>query len=549
MIHFAQVQNEDFTAWLLCALEDCRENERSVLNLPAGQHHIFTESLPENLCYISNHDSGLKRILFDLEGVENLTIDGNGAELVFHGAVVPFYLNRAANITIRNLKIDWDRPFLSQAEIVGYQPGILDLRFPDDYPVCIENGKLIFTGDHFHSSILDNLLEFDTVTRAPAKGARDNFGLRDGSRAEQLSGGVIRLRSAFHEDNRFKSGNMVVLKHEKRLAPAFVLADSRNISLEQIDIYHAGGMGVIVQNCRDVILEQIRVIPRPGSGRLFSVFVDAFHFTDCRGLLEIKNCLMEGQMDDGVNIHGIFLRVDKVLSARQVELRLMHHQQEGIQTLFAGDQAELFEDGALSCVGSLRVTEVRPLDSKRFAVTFDSDLPADLPTERLLVMRAEHNVDVRISNCTMRNNRSRGVLFNTYGRCRITDCYFKTPWQAIRVNGAVDGKWYESGPAGTVEISGCTFDRCGYSIGQPVIEATVRNGTPVATTKPYHQKMVVRDNHFIPDHRCVLSVSNVAEFEFFDNQLEGDSPVEITQGSRVGVGRMQDVAVCLETEK
>jgi hypothetical protein len=543
MMMINELSETRFAEWAVAAVKECRKQGISRLEIPAGCHHVFPENLPEKLCYISNHDSGIKRILFDLEGMKDFIVDGNGAELIFHGAIVPFHCLRSANITIRNLKIDWDRPFLSQAEIAAYVPGILDLRFSDEYPVHVEEERMVFTGDHFYSTLLDNLLEFDADTRAPAAGVRDNFCVREGFCAEQLPDGLIRLRSAFPEQNTFTPGNQVVIKHAKRLAPAFALADCQHVVLEQIDIYHAGGMGVIGQNCRDIALDRVRVIRRPGSDRFFSVFVDAFHFVDCRGRLTIHDCVMEGQMDDGVNIHGIFLRVDKVLSARQVELRLMHPQQEGVQTLFAGDSVEFFDDRDMSSTGLLNVVQADALDSERFAVTFDSDLPAGIELEHLLVMRAAHDLDVQISRCTMQANRSRGILFNTYGHCRITDCYFKTPWQAILVNGAVDGKWHESGPAGNVEVSGCTFDRCGYAIDQPVIEATVRNGMPVATRTPYHQAMVVKDNCFIPAHANLLSVDNVADFEFFDNQLEGGIPAGIARGPRVGVRRIQNVPV------
>jgi hypothetical protein len=528
-----------FSERVFLELAECRAGSRKVLKIPQGTHHIYPDFLPEKLCHISNHDAGLKRILFDLEGLQDITVEGNGAELIFHGRIIPFYLKNSKNIRIRNIKIDWDRPFLSQAEVIGSGNGFLDLRFGDESPVAVQGGGLVFTGDRFYYGGIDNLLEFDPETAAPAAGARDNFGLRCWNRAEEREGGIVRLFSAYHPDNRFTAGNVVVIKNEKRWSPAFSLITCEKISLEHIDLYHAGGMGVIAQNCRDVELDHIRVMKRPGSTRVFSVFVDAFHFVDCCGRLVIQNCLMEGQMDDAVNIHGIFLRVCGFLSPGTVRLRLMHHQQFGVQTLFPGDTAEFFDDRTLRRVSSATVKKVELINNEVMDVTFDR-IPAGLSGEHLLVMRADHDIDVLIKNCTLRNNRSRGVLFNTYGRCRIEHCFFHVPWQAIRISGAVDGKWYESGPVDEVEVTDCTFDRCGYSTGNAVIEIIGAVSNDEYGT-PYHGNVSIHNNRFLLAHGRLMDVDHVSKLDFFSNYINGDFAAEIKSGINAGLGKIQNL--------
>ncbi|MDQ8206378.1 hypothetical protein QEH52_02580 [Coraliomargarita sp. SDUM461003] len=530
-----------FSEQMAEAVRACRAGETQLIELPAGVHHIVPDYLAEKYCNISNHDSGMKRMLFDLEGLENIIVEGNGAELIFHGRVIPFYLKDCKNITIRNLKIDWDRPFLSQAEIVAVGEGYLDLSFDTNFPVEVEAEHLVFTGDHFYSKKIDNLLEFDAQTRAPAAGARDNFGFRDGSRAESLGTGLVRLFSAYNPDNTFTVGNLVVIKHEQRWSPSIVLIDTDSTTLEAIDIYHSGGMGVIAQTCRDVHLRQVRVLCRPDSGRVFSVFVDAFHFVDCLGHVSIEDCVMEGQMDDAVNIHGAFLRPEPAPLTNTLRLRIMHHQQWGVQNLKTGDTAGFFCARTLNPLFEANIVKAEMLNCEIIEVTFDW-LPDELDLEQLLVMRAEYDFNVLIKNCTMRDNRSRGVLFNAYGACRIIDSHFRTPWQAVRVSGAVDGKWHESGPSQYIEVSGCTFERCGYATGRPVIEVTAHS-FPDGKSEPYHQKVIVRENQFELVHTNLLAVDNLGVLDFYSNEIQSEVSASLNVGPHVGLGRVEGVEV------
>ena len=70
--------------------------------ISCDRYNIYPDFLNEDFRYISNNDAGMKRLLFDLDGAENVVIDGCGAELMMHGRLIPFYLRRAKNVTLRN---------------------------------------------------------------------------------------------------------------------------------------------------------------------------------------------------------------------------------------------------------------------------------------------------------------------------------------------------------------------------------------------------------------------------------------------------------------
>ena len=60
----------------------------TTLTLPKGVHHALPDNYPHRYLHISNNDDGIKHIVFDLSGLENVTIDGTGAEAATTGCGV-----------------------------------------------------------------------------------------------------------------------------------------------------------------------------------------------------------------------------------------------------------------------------------------------------------------------------------------------------------------------------------------------------------------------------------------------------------------------------
>jgi hypothetical protein len=117
------------------------------------------------------------------------------------------------------------------------------------------------------------------------------------------------------------------------------------------------------------------------------------------------------------------------------------------------------------------------------------------------------------------------MLVNTFGKILIENCRFHTPMAAILCGGAVEGKWYEAGPVEDLEITGCTFDRCGYMheteairIAPAVLEGDL----------PYHRNIRIHHNRFINDSGEVLYARHAEGLEFTENEADGSllaSPV------------------------
>ncbi len=55
---------------------------------------------------------------FWIEGIDSLRIDGNGADFIFHGTMLPVAVSGSTHVTLRDFHIDFENPHIAQATIV-----------------------------------------------------------------------------------------------------------------------------------------------------------------------------------------------------------------------------------------------------------------------------------------------------------------------------------------------------------------------------------------------------------------------------------------------
>ena len=73
------------------------------LLLDGKKYHFYPDGAFTKEYYISNNDSGLKPIALPLISKKNVTIDGCGADLIFHGNMMPLVIDECDGVTIKNL--------------------------------------------------------------------------------------------------------------------------------------------------------------------------------------------------------------------------------------------------------------------------------------------------------------------------------------------------------------------------------------------------------------------------------------------------------------
>jgi len=514
----------DVSTWL----RNQKITNGTTLTLPKGIHHARPDDFPFRFLHISNNDDGIKHIVFDLSGLENVTIDGNGAELVMHGHIIPFFMENAKNITIKNLTIDWANPFYAQGKVVDAGEGWFEVRFEPEYKVQIRGGQLVaINPDLKYPAYFHNLNFIDPIKGEQAYQSTDEYNmLRPGNyTVTQKPDGIFRIAST-NMHNKPQAGQIAVFQYEGRTSPAIAVHNSSTIRIENVTQYHAAAIANVFEGTKDIYIDRMTMKRR--GNRWYSALNDATHYVDCRGDLFITNSHFEFQNDDAVNIHGIYRTVDSA-NGNRLTLRLNHYQQLGVATIHPGDTVALCDRDTLEILAKITVKQVSPHDHQITDYTFEQPLP-DLDWRRVAAMYYQTNVHVNISGNTFRNNRARGILVKTYGPIRIHNNYFHTPGPAVITGYGTRGKWFESGPLDDLEITNNTFDQCMFGEwGGSLFSMGTGQG------KTTSKNIRIHNNKIIQIHKPLLRVSNVENFEFYDNEIVPGKDYPLLQASSENV--------------
>jgi hypothetical protein len=531
-------QDASFAVYM--ALEQCRNYENATLLFEKGRYDFWPDQAFEQFYCISNHgNEELKRCALPLIGCRHITVDGAGSDFVFHGKINPFVIDRSQNVTLKRFTIDWERPMLSQGEIMQVDDCFVDVHIPEIYPFEVVNGKLIFIGEGWKNE-WNGLLEMDASTRSPAYRSADRpLGMNEDSfTVKPIGPGLIRLEGDV--SRRPKTGNMLIFKHAPRVNPGIFISDSVDTHLSDIHIYSANGMGIIAQKSENIILQGIHVIPNPLTTRMFSVSADATHFVYCKGLVQITACTFHNQMDDPLNIHGIYGRIARRIDDRTLLIELVHKEQKGVDIVSTGERIRLLRRDSFVEYGTFTVQSCRKLNIDYFLISVERDLPADVSVHDA-IENMSWVADLVLSGCTMSGNRGRGPLITTPGKAVIEHNTISAPGAGILIEGDMN-YWFESGMVGDITIRHNTFLECTYCpqwgkaviIISPKIEMPVKEG--------FHRNISIVDNVFHVFDSNVLKAAFVNGLEFTGNTIVDSEAYE-----KHGTGcRIIDISECFD---
>jgi len=522
------------------ALDQCIRTKANELILPRGVINIRPEHAFERLEAISNNSQSLKRIAFLIKDMKDFRIIGDGTTLMFNGFISPFSLENCKDIEISGIDIDYVRPFVSEGRILAAGKGWMELSFSDSYPIEIRDGLAVFLDRDGVEYPYCNLLEFDTLKKEVAYGVHDWWLWNNVLPAKKVGDNAYRFE---REDfNGMTPGNTMVFGAASRLHPAFTLWDCEDFCLEDVNIYNAGGMGIIAQCCKNVLLNRVRVVPTPGSDHVVSISADATHFVNCKGYIHMIGCEFRNQKDDATNIHGWYMAIDSVIGKRSALLRWRNDAQFGIRFLKKGMRLEVADPATLTTYAHLTVKKVQYLNSEFALVKFREQIVGNIKSMDV-VAEDDTYPDVLISGCYIGNNRARGLLIGTRGKVVIENNTFHTPGSAILFEG--DGRfWYEQSGVKDVIIRDNLFLNCMYGPwGQACI--CVGTGLEDKAASRYHSNIIVENNVFHGFDNRILNLYSVDGFTFRGNTIEmtDDYPVRGTASDRYVIDHCDNIII------
>lgn len=519
----------DCTAPLREVLESCKGEKHKVLSLEPGRYDFWPEDAVRREIFISNTSSEEecpskeKTIGILIEDQDNLTIDGHGATLMFHGKQTMVAIIGSRKVTLKNLNIDCERPGGSELTYVGFIPGedgapsFTDVLFHNDSWYSIDdNAVLDLVGEGWKTEY-PHCIELNATDGHFSYS--EDWNVLHSCRAVELEPGLVR----FETPPGFTPtvGNTLTVRDRIRDQVGILNLENRDVTFEDCNIHYMHGLGIVSQFSHNITMRRVYCTPREGSGRVLASSADFMHFSGCRGRVRILGCRFCGAQDDPVNVHGTNLRVVAAdAQSRALRLRFMHPQTYGFTAFHAGDRVALVHAESLQRYRYARVKSVRRISDREVEVILNRALPEELivDSDVLENMTWTPRVDIRGNHFT--RTSTRGVLVTTPRKAVISDnTFLKTGMAGVLI--AADAKdWYESGPVHDVRIRNNRFIDCCYNSHQAVITIDPSN-TVIDRRKPVHGRICVTGNTFEADSLKIIYAKSTARLKVSGNTVDG----------------------------
>ncbi|WP_286844943.1 MULTISPECIES: right-handed parallel beta-helix repeat-containing protein [unclassified Proteiniphilum] len=508
-----------------------------LVTFPKGRYDFFPDSAFTREYYISNHDQdNPKKAGIVLEGLKNITIDGQGSELIFHGRMIPFALVKSENITLKNFSVDFEIPALRQLNILKVNRDS-DIVIAEIYPGGnhrIQGNKLFACGEGYENPLY-TAMPFRADRRLAYR--RQDVSFNPAAIIEKTPDTLI--ISGWGQTSLTSPGERFALRSYHRPTPGIFVSECTNTTLKNITVHYSEGMGLLAQMSENITLDGFSVcLKGDNDPRYFTTQADATHFSACKGVIISKNGLYEGMADDAINVHGTYLQITKRINDSTLQACYMHPQAWGFKWGEPGDSVQFVESNKMELAGEHRnsIKLIRAIDkptefgAKEFEIIFTGNLPLEISGEGSYgVENLSWTPEVIFSNNTIRNNRARGALFSTPKRVVCENNLFDhTHGTAILLCGDCNG-WFETGACREVIIRNNRFVNAltaYYQFTNAVISIYPEIPNLKEQQKFFHSGIVIENNIFETFDRPIVYAKSTDGLAFRNNTIRKNSDFE-----------------------
>lgn len=515
---------KDCTSFVNRALESVDEGKPTVLVFNRGVYHFYPEQSSKRTYFESNTtDVNPRNCALLFENHKNLIVDGKGSTLIFHGQMQPFTFDGCANITLKNINIDWKQPLIAQAQVMAVSDKSIRLSIDvKQFPFRTEDGKIFFGTTKENQKPWYGAMEFDRDGHfvVPQTGDWGCLG-RDWNKyvAENILPGIVDLNYPFQRKPAV--GNYLVMRFAERIHSGIFIRNSKNVTIENVNLYHATGLGALAQYSENITFNGYRAIPNKAKSRYFGGGDDGIQISNCKGLITINNCEFAGLMDDPINVHGTSIMVTEIVASNQLKCKFMHHQSIGMTWGYAGDKISFIENSSMQTLGTGVINKLKEIDNENFIVILEKPVP-----EGFEVGDAIENLtwcpDVLVTNSLFKSCRARGLLVSTPGKVVIENNIFESSGSAILICGDANA-WFESGAVTDVLIRKNVFtefcNSSSYQFCEGIISVYPEIPKLNENSPRYHRNIRIEGNEFHPFDFPVLYAKSVDGISFENNKL------------------------------
>lgn len=329
-----------------------------------------------------------------LDGLADLTIEGNGCTLVFEEIKTGVFIKDCNRLLVRNLNFDWSR-LLSSAGVVEEKDGKKFVRIDPAYDVA--------------GLPLKDLFEFDVEGRRWL----GDFSMQSIPAAIQVEKGLYLLPNPY-----MAAGTRVAVRHAIYGDYGFfATGDTNDLAFENIEIRQTPGMGFMVAMAgRGFRFSDVR-LARTRRHQLLTTMADVIHLNSTKGDILIERCDFSFNGDDSVAISTLVTRVKKIEGDR-VWLKYPLAEEYGVvPPLYAkGDTLGFLDEGTRRPLGRGVVEDVVQ-DGMALVVRLRKEEAFELPLESLCGNFARRAERVAIRDNRFHDHRARGVYLSAKDVC------------------------------------------------------------------------------------------------------------------------------------
>lgn len=499
----------------------------------------------ENDIYASGRDSGYKDcgsdmdIAFYLKGKRDITLDFRGATLFLHGRIQPFVFDSCENIIIKNCVVEYDRAFATEMEILESAADYFRVRISDKCPCRIEYGNLVPYSGTWENLNLDKVPVF---LQTFDKNTRDGTGIHlvvfgnEPHIDESLpwASSTIRLRASNDGDSVVFSGNalpklnvgdIAVVGHDSRKYSSVFALDCKNLCLENYRIVNGAGMGIFPMHCENIYIDSLTMTCGEGSPLIHSNEADGIHSVSCKGDFVLKNSVIEGTIDDALNIHGNYCLFVSA-AGNKMTVQCSGLACKDYKSFGEGERIAVYKGHTLDKCAEYVILSIETVDDGTRIFTLDRE--SENHAEGDVIENLSAQTDILFENCRF-GKANTHIRLQSRGKIRVRSCTTSLPFLLT----GDTNSWFESSPVCDMEVTDTVFE------GSRAIVSCVPSFTPSETHPYYHSNLTVRKCRFAAlKPLCANYTENII---FEDNVSDKDMQVVLVNCGQAKISGAEEI--------
>ena len=487
---------------------------------------------------------------YQFSGLSNVTVEGNGSEIICDKQSMAFSISNCTNFKMSNLSVDYDPLCFTQGEIISVSSDHLTwkVKICSGYPLTdISTNKL-------------ELFDKNTMT------LKENYWtIYSGFSYTQSSDTLIITKTAATFPYSEAVGDYVVMDvvpSGNIASHGIKISACKNLIMDNVTMYGSNTFSFFESDCENSTYNRCKVTRKTDDAnvtipRLRAGNADGIHSKHATVGPTITNCRIEYNSDDCIAVNGSFYPVYNVDQANGYLYMLSSDTTPKVQN---GDSIVLVDNNG-TIIGeskALTLSSITPTATEistcealfttgmasptSFTKGFRISIPSwfsTLSIGDLIYSKARTGNSFKIENDTVGYVRSRGILVKA-SNGTIKNNYVR----GCMLGGIVlapEFYWMEAGCSSNVEISNNLISKCmlqatsmGQSQAAPLTVISLNGSKAISATGGF-TNISIHDNTITGSPKPNVVLTSIYGYSYYNNQLTPDLTAVRQHGKNYGV--------------